>query len=84
LIAIKSEGVGETQDKLEGVEQSMDETAESAGDSAEQLEGFSQRFAGAMGAAVAALAVGAAGLLSQVPVLGEAFSGLSGRRPKNG
>jgi len=77
LIAIKSEGVGETQDKLEGVEQSMDETAESAGDSAEQLEGFSQRFAGAMGAAVAALAVGAAGLLSQVPVLGEAFSGLS-------
>jgi len=55
----------------------MDETAESAGDSAEQLEGFSQRFAGAMGAAVAALAVGAAGLLSQVPVIGELFGGLS-------
>jgi phage-related protein len=54
----------------------MEETAESAGDSAEELEGFSQRFKGAMTAAVAALAIGAAGLLSQVPVLGEAFAGL--------
>jgi uncharacterized membrane protein len=62
---------------LEGVEDAMNETAESAGESAEELEGFSERFAGAMSAAVAALAVGAAGLLSQVPVLGEAFSGLA-------
>ena len=54
----------------------MDETADSAGDSAEELEGFSQRFQGAMSAAVAALAVGAAGLLSQVPVLGELMAGL--------
>jgi len=76
-LAIKAENVGETRDQLEGVESSMEETAKSAGDSAEELEGFSERFAGAMGAAVAALAVGAAGLLSQVPVLGEAFGGLS-------
>jgi phage-related protein len=76
IVAIRSEGVGETQQDLEGVERSMEETAESAGESAEELEGFSERFAGAMGAAVAALAVGAAGLLSQVPVLGEAFAGL--------
>ncbi len=54
----------------------MEDTAESAGDSAEELQGFSERFSGAMTAAVSALAIGAAGLLSQVPVLGEAFSGL--------
>ena len=77
IVAIKSEGVGETQEDLEGVESSMEDTADAAGDSADQLEGFSERFAGAMGAAVAALAVGAAGLLAQVPVLGEAFSGLA-------
>jgi len=77
VVAIRSEGVGKTQDQLEGVEQSMEDTADSAGESAEELEGFSERFAGAMSAAVAALAVGAAGLLSQVPVLGELFGGLA-------
>lgn len=76
LVQIRSEGVGETQQDLEGVESAMEDTAESAGDSAEELQGFSEQFAGAMTAAVAALAVGAAGLLSQVPVLGEAFAGL--------
>jgi len=76
-VAIKSQGVNETKSDLQGVEESMSDTAESAGSSAEQLQGFSERFAGAMTAAVGALALGAAGLLSQVPVLGEAFSGLS-------
>lgn len=77
VVAVRDEGIGETRSNLEGVEQQMEETADSAGESAEQLEGFSERFAGAMSAAVAALAVGAAGLLSQVPVLGEAFGGLA-------
>lgn len=77
VVAIRSEGVGQTQDQLEGVERSMEETAESAGESADELQGFSERFQGAMTAAVTALAVGAAGLLTQVPVLGEAFGGLS-------
>ena len=54
----------------------MQDTADSAGDSAEELEGFSQRFQGAMSAAVAALAVAAGGLLSQVPVIGELMEGL--------
>jgi hypothetical protein len=74
LVAIRSEGVDETRGDLEGVEQSMENTAETAGDSAEQLEGFSEQFQGAMTAAVAALAVGVAGLASQVPVLGGLFS----------
>ena len=66
IVAITSEGVSETRDDLEGVERSMEDTADSAGNSAEELEGFSQRFQGALSAAVAALAVGSAGLLSQV------------------
>lgn len=77
IVAIKSEGVSETQQDLEGVERTMEDTAESAGDSADELQGFSERFRGAMSAAVTALSIGAAGLLSQVPVLGEAFSGLA-------
>jgi phage-related minor tail protein len=55
----------------------MEETADSAGESADELEGFSEQFSGAMGGAVAALAVGATGLLEQVPVLGELFGGLT-------
>jgi ElaB/YqjD/DUF883 family membrane-anchored ribosome-binding protein len=76
VVSITSTGAGETQDQLEGVEEKMDDTAESAGDSAEELEGFAARFRGAMAAAVSALAIGAAGLLSQVPVVGEAMAGL--------
>jgi len=76
-VAIRSEGVGETQQELEGVERTLEDTADSAGDSAAELEGFSERFSGAMSAAVTALAIGAAGLLSQVPVLGESFAGLA-------
>ena len=75
-VAITSEGVNETQEDLEGVERSMQDTADSAGNSAEELEGFSQRFAGALSAAVAGLAVAAGGLLSQVPVIGELMEGL--------
>jgi len=77
ILEIQASGVGETEDKLQGVEQSMEDTAESAGDSAESLEGFSERFSGAMSAAVAALAIGSAALLSQIPILGDAFSGVA-------
>ncbi|QAS68873.1 phate tail tape measure protein [Haloferax tailed virus 1] len=76
MVAIRSEGVSETQQNLEGVENAMEDTADSAGDSAAELETFSKRFKGAMGAAVSALAIGTAGLLSQVPVVGEAMGGL--------
>jgi len=77
LVAIRSEGVSETRQELDGVSQQMEETADQAGSSAEELEGFSNRFEGAITAAVSALAVGAAGLASQVPVLGELFSGVA-------
>ena len=75
-VAIRSEGVSETQDDLEGVESAMEDTADSAGTAADDLEGFSQRFQGALSAAVAGLAVAAGGLLSQIPVIGELMEGL--------
>ena len=53
----------------------MEDTADSAGTAADDLEGFSQRFQGAMSAAIAGLAVGVAGLAASVPVVGELFSG---------
>ena len=76
VVSITSDGVSETQDDLEGVENTMEDTADSAGDAAEDLEGFSQRFAGAMAAAVAGLSLGIGALASVVPVLGEIFAGL--------
>ena len=56
-VAIRSEGVSETQGDLEGVESAMEDTADSAGTAADDLEGFSRRFQGAMSAAIAGLAV---------------------------
>jgi hypothetical protein len=76
IVAIRSEGVRDTVADLRGVEDSMQETKESTADAADQAEGFSSNFKGAMSAAVTALAVGAAGLLSQVPVVSSVFAGL--------
>ena len=76
VVSIVSEGTEEATEDLEGMEDAMEETADAAGDSAEELENFSQRFQGALSAAVAGLAVGVGGLLSTVPVVGETMSGL--------
>lgn len=75
-VAIRSEGAGETRDQIEGVEGAMNDTAESAGATAEEVGGLGERISGVMSAAVAALAVGAAGLMSQIPVLGQLMSSL--------
>ncbi len=76
IVAIRSEGVRETVSDLRGVSDNMDETASATGEAAEKAEGFSTTFKGAVTAAAASLAVASAGLLSQVPVVGEVFSGL--------
>lgn len=76
IVSLRAEGAGETKQQLEGVEQQVADSADEMGNQADQMEGFSQKFRGAMGAAVAGLSIAAAGLLSQVPVIGEAMSGL--------
>jgi hypothetical protein len=54
----------------------MEGTADAAERQSDRLSGFANKIKGAMAAIVAGLAVGAAGVLSQVPVIGEAFAGL--------
>jgi len=63
------DGLGEMTDQVEDSTDQMDEQASSMAD-------LSEEFAGAMNVAVAGLAVASGFLLSQVPVLGEAFDGL--------
>lgn len=76
VVAIKSEGVGDTREDVEAVGDSMEQTAEESGDAAEELTGFSEDIAGAASAAVAGLALITGGLLSQIPILGEFAAGL--------
>lgn len=74
-VAIRPE-TGDTEDELESVQETFTETAEQTEDSAEAMDKFSSRFRGAMNTIVGGLSVAAVGLLSTVPVIGEAASGL--------
>jgi len=71
------DGISDTTGELENMEQSVNESTESMSEQADQISGLTESFQGAMATAVAGLAVAAGGLLSQVPVLGEAFAGLN-------
>lgn len=76
-VQLTGEGIEDTTSDLEGVEDEFEDTSESVGESAEDLEGFSRQWQGAMTAVTVALATATAGLLSNVPVVSEAWSGLS-------
>jgi hypothetical protein len=76
VVAVRDEGIGQTRENLEGVEQSMEETADAASDSAEDLGEFTSRIQGAMSAAAAGVAIAAGSLLSQVPIISELVAGL--------
>ena len=71
------EGISETTDGLEEVESATKETTDQMSEQSEEMSSFAQSFQGSMSAILAGLGVAAAGLLSQVPVIGEAFSGLT-------
>lgn len=76
LVRIEPEGVDETTESLQQQSEQFEETADVAGEESGRLQGFSERWSGAMTAIVAGLAIGAAGLASQVPVIGELMGGL--------
>ena len=76
VVALRSEGATEVNDDLKQTEERMEDTADTAERQADQLGGFANKIKGAMAAIVAGLAIGAAGVLSQVPVIGEAMAGL--------
>ena len=71
------EGISETTDGLEEVESATKETTDQMSEQSEEMSSFAQSFQGSMSAILAGLGVATAGLLSQVPVIGEAFSGLT-------
>jgi len=76
VVEARPEGVQETQQQMEGLQDSMEEPGGEMEETGGMMDGFANKFGGALNAAVAGLAVASAGLLSQVPVIGEAMSGL--------
>lgn len=76
VVRATPEGMSDVNDGLESVERKVGETTTRVDKSADALGGLARKFKGAMTAIIAGLAVGVAGVLSQVPVLGEAMDGL--------
>lgn len=70
-------GISDTTGQLEDMESTVQESTDSMDEQAGKMSDLTESFQGAMAATVAGLAVAASGLLSQVPVLGEAFAGLN-------
>jgi hypothetical protein len=77
VVSIREEGLGQTTEGLNEMEQQFDETAQSVEESSGELSDYADKFQGAMGAIVGGLAVAAAGLMSQIPVLGGLMSGVA-------
>jgi len=71
------DGIKETKGEVEDLEESVEKSTGAMEEQASSLARFSGKFAGAMSVAVTGLALASAGLLSQVPVVGEAFDGLA-------
>jgi len=76
IVAMEADGMEDTANQVNQVDDEFEETAGSIDETGDEMEGFSKEFEGAMTAILAGLAVAATGLLSQVPVIGEAFAGL--------
>lgn len=76
VVKARPEGLSETADGFEEMEEGLAETEGQMEDTTSGLEDLQNRWTGLMGALVAGLAVATGGILSQVPVIGEAASGL--------
>jgi len=76
VVGLRSEGAEDTKDDLEGVSDQTEETTQQLQAQSDQMTELAQSFSGALKAATVGLAVASAGLLSQVPILGQAFDGL--------
>jgi hypothetical protein len=76
LVKVTPEGVQETEEELDGVSNSFSEAEAVADETADSLGGVAQRLTGAVSAVVVGLGAAAAGLLSKVPILGQAAAGL--------
>lgn len=76
IVAMESEGMTEVEQDLDSVDQSMQDTTDSAEQQSEDMDDFATEWQGAMQVVTAALAAASAFLLSRVPIIGELMSGL--------
>ena len=76
IVGVRSQGADQTKDDLEGVTDQTEETTEALSSQTDEMNGLAQSFTGALSAATVGLAAASAGLLSQVPVLGQVLDGL--------
>ena len=70
------EGVSDTVDSLDKMNDRVEESTDEMEEQAESMSDLSKEFAGGMTTVAVGLAVAAGSLLTQVPVIGEAFSAL--------
>jgi len=77
IVALRSEGATQTKAAVDKVGESVDNTKQKVGGAADSFGDFQAEISGAMSAVVAGLAIAAAGLASQVPVLGGVLEGLA-------
>jgi phage-related protein len=75
VIKATPEGIGDTVDGLEQIENQTEASTESIEEQANSMSDLTNKFAGAMAAISAGFAVVSGTLLSRVPVLGEAAAG---------
>lgn len=76
VVAMRAEGAQKTKEDIDDVGDSMGGVSDEAETQADEAADLSKRWSGAMTAIVTGLAAGSAFLLSKVPVVGEAMSGL--------
>lgn len=76
VVAMSSEGTESTSDDLDEAGDTFEKTAEQSEDSSEAISKNADVWDRAMGVIITGLTVAAAGLLSQVPIIGEVFDGL--------
>lgn len=75
VIRVSPEGADETADSLENVEETFEETADTAGEQTGVLDDFSRRWAGAMSIIVGSLTLAAGALASQMPIVADLMDG---------
>jgi hypothetical protein len=77
IVRAKPEGIDQVTNKFGQMKTSLAESKQEMQDTAGAFGDIQQRFQGALGAIVTGLAVGVAGLATQIPVLGSLMGGLN-------
>jgi len=76
VVKATPDGMDDVVSQTNEMESAVKDSTEEMNDQAEAMSDLSEKFQGAMGAIVTGLAVAAAGLLAQIPILGELFGAL--------